>query len=99
MAKLPKDVHQLRQALVMSAPSLYGDEQDRSQIQEIEGWFGKVQDAALLFREEKCFQKAVAKIPPKKGAFTTTNELANYRIVVRQIITILQRESDITWEW
>jgi hypothetical protein len=95
MAKLPKDVHQLRQALVMSAPSLYGDEQDRSQIQEIESWFGKIQDAALLFQEEKRFQKAIAKIPPKKGTFTSTSELAHYRVIVREIVTILQRESDL----
>lgn len=98
MAKLPKDIDQVRQALVMSAPSLYGGDDDRSQIQEIESWFGKVQDAALLFREEKCFQQAIDKIPPKKGAFTTTNELANYRVVVRQIITILQREPDTNRE-
>lgn len=99
MAKLPKDVDQARQALVMSAPSLYGGDDDRSQIQEIESWFGKVQDAALLFREEKRFQKAIAKIPQKKGTFTSASELVHYRVVVREIITILQRESDTNQEW
>lgn len=97
MAKSPKDIDQLRQALIMSAPVLYGGEEDRSQIQEIEGWFGKVQDASLQFPEDKLFQRAVAKIPAKKGSFITNSEFIHYRTVVRQIITILRYESqDIT---